>query len=138
MKTFVQKTALFFGLLFLFVYVLTNIPAFDDAQGRNFGLFVIDPIDDIVHLLTAIVGIVVAFKSIRYSIWFLIIAGIFYELDAIVGLVFSRGLLDLSLFTLGAGVADFTKRNIYLNLPHIIISTTMIGIGIKNRRVLHK
>ena len=127
----IQKLAWIFATLFLLVFIVTNVPAFNDAQGRNFGLFKIDPIDNLVHLLTAIIGGFAAWYSRRASKWFFIIFGVLYELDAVVGLLFSRGLLDTSIFTQGAGAADFGIINIALNIPHIIIASIMIAIGLR-------
>ena len=127
----IQKLAWIFAALFLLVFIITNIPVFNDAEGRNFGLLKIDPIDNIVHLLTAIIGGVAAWYSRRASKLFFVMFGGLYELDAIVGLLFSRGLLDTSIFTQGVGSADFGIINIALNIPHIIIASIMIGIGLR-------
>jgi hypothetical protein len=129
----VQKLAMYFGILFLVVFIITNIPAFNDAEGHNFGLFKIDPSDNIVHLLTAIIGIIAAWYSAKFSRWFFIIFGVLYELDAIVGLLFSRGFLDMSIFTNGAALPNFGLTNIALNAPHIVIASIMIWIGLSSR-----
>ena len=50
------------------------------------------------------------------------VIGILYELDAVVGMTMSRGLLDLSVFMLGPGAPDFSLTNWALNLPHIILA----------------
>lgn len=126
----IQKLAWVFAALFFVVFIITNIPAFNDAQGRNFGLFKIDPIDNIVHLLTVIIGAVAAWYSARFSRWFFLIFGLLYGLDAYVGLVMSRGLLDFSVFTRGSGSPDFSIVNIAINAPHVAIAAAMIFIGV--------
>lgn len=127
--TKVQKFAWVFAVLFLLVFVVTNISAFNDAEGRNFGLFKIDPIDNIVHLLTAILGAIVAWRSLRWSVAFFWLFGILYGLDALVGLSQQRGLLDFSIFIQGLGTPDFGLTNLLINLPHILIAAVMIAIG---------
>ncbi len=135
---YLRRWALIFGFLFLFVYIITNIPAFNDAQGYNFGLFKIDPIDNVVHLLTAVLGILAAWCSARYSRIFLIAFGTLYALDAATGMLSQLGLLDLSLIhntLLGETIAnpDFSITNWLINAPHIVISAVMITIGIRAR-----
>lgn len=132
--TLVQKWAWIFAGFFLFVYIITNVPAFNDAQGYNFGLFKIDPIDNVVHLLTAILGGVAAWSSVKWSRWFLVVFGILYALDALTGMVSQLGLLDLSLIhntLLGETIVnpDFSIKNWLINAPHIGISAVMISLG---------
>ncbi len=127
--TKIQKCAGAFGVLFLVVFVLTNVPAFNDEQGRNFGLFVINPIDNIVHLLTAVLGLVAAWKSPMWAKWFLVLFGILYMADAAAGMFFQRGLLDFSLLTEPGGGASFGLTNWLLNAPHIGIAGLMIWFG---------
>lgn len=128
----IQKYALYFAIAFLVVFIITNIPAFNDSEGRNFGLFKIDTIDNFVHLLTAVLGFIAVWRSPRASAMFLLVFGILYEADAAVGLFLSRGLLDTSVF-FSIGSPDFSMNNILLNLPHIVIATVMIRLGYKYR-----
>lgn len=126
--SFLQKMAWVYTVLFFLVFIVTNVPAFNDAEGRNFGLFKIDPIDNLVHLLTAIVGGIAAWCSAMWSKWFLAASGILYGLDAVVGLIASQGLLDTSIFTQGFGALDFSLINILINLPHIMIAVLALYI----------
>jgi hypothetical protein len=128
--TKIQKCAGAFGALFLLVFALTNIPAFNDAEGKNFGLFAIDPIDNVVHFLTAVLGGIAAWKSVQWSRWFLVIFGVLYMADAGAGMFFQRGLLDTSLFTQPGGSPDFGLTNWLLNVPHIGIAGIMIWLGL--------
>jgi hypothetical protein len=55
-----------------------------NAQGRLFGLFRIDPIDDFVHLLSGVAGaLVVSLAPARIPLYFIVI-GVLYDLDALV------------------------------------------------------
>jgi hypothetical protein len=127
-----QRTAWIFGAIFVVVFALTNIPAFNDAQGYNFGLFKIDPIDNIVHFLTALICCVCAWYGTQSSRGAVLVFGVLYALDALVGLVCQKGLLDLSvLYQFAAapqGVLnpDYGLHNFLLNVPHIIIASAMI------------
>ena len=47
----------------------------------------------------------------RYLPAYFIVIGVLYDLDAVVGMTMSRGLLDLSVFTQGPGAPDFSLTN---------------------------
>jgi hypothetical protein len=46
----------------------------------------------------------------------------------------SRGLLDLSVFKLGPGPADFSLTNWALNMPHIVLAGIALWIGFRTWR----
>jgi hypothetical protein len=100
-------------------------------MGYLLGLFKIDPINDIVHLLSGIAGGLVAMwapGSIRtYLQWI----GLLYGLDAVAGLTQGRGLLDLSLFTQGMGTPDFSLTNVLVNLPYIVLAGIALVFGFR-------
>src|SRR5687767_2409553 len=81
---------------FLGIFVICHTPGVSDSEGRLFGLFKIDPIDDVVHLLSGIAGALVAWRWTGLIPAYFIVVGILYDLDAAVGMTMSRGLLDLS------------------------------------------
>jgi hypothetical protein len=56
---------------------------------------------------------------------------VLYDLDALVGMTMSRGLLDLSVFKLGMGGPDFGLTNWALNAPHIVLASLALWIGIR-------
>jgi hypothetical protein len=115
---------------FLGIFLVCHTPGLSDDQGRLLGLFRIDPIDDIVHLLSGIAGAIVAWRAERAIPAYFIVVGLLYNLDAAVGMTMSRGLLDLSLFRLGPGGPDFSVTNWLLNLPHIVLATAALVIGV--------
>jgi len=119
---------------FVGVFLVTHAPGATDAQGRLFGLFKIDPIDDIVHLLSGVAGVIVAVWATAWIALYLIAVGVLYGLDAIIGLVASRGLLDGSLFAQGRGAADFSVTNVLINLPHIALAGLALVIGVRGKR----
>lgn len=114
---------------FVGIFIITHTPALTDAQGLSFGLFKIDPVDDIVHLLSGVAGFIVAWKAHSYIPLFFKLVGILYMSDAIVGMTMSRGLLDGSVFIQGPAGPDFSMTNWALNLPHVIISGLALVIG---------
>jgi Domain of unknown function (DUF4383) len=124
-----RKLAWLYAAGFVGVFLVTHAPGATDDAGRLFGLFKIDPIDDIVHLLSGLAGVVVAAWAVQLIPLYLKLVGILYGLDALVGLVVSRGFLDGSLFTQGRGPADFGLTNVLINLPHIILAGIALVVG---------
>jgi len=124
-----RKLAWLYTAGFIGIFIITHTPALTDAQGLSFGLFKIDPVDDIVHLLSGVAGIIVAWKAHAYIPLFFKLVGILYMSDAIVGMTMSRGLLDGSVVIQGPAGPDFSMTNWALNIPHIIISGLALVIG---------
>jgi hypothetical protein len=116
---------------FLAVVIITHTPAFNDENGLSFGLFKIDPVDDFVHLLSGIAGFIVAAFATRCIPLYFKAIGILYGLDVVVGMLMSRGFLDLSVFTRGPAAPDFGLTNWLLNLPHIVIAGLALVVGFR-------
>jgi len=127
--TTLKKLAWVYAAGFLGVFLATHAPFLTDENGLNFGLFKIDPVDDFVHLLSGVAGVVVAWWATSYIPLFFKLVGVLYMADAAVGMAMSRGLLDGSIFLQGPASPDFGVTNWLLNLPHIIISGLALIIG---------
>ena len=124
-----RKLAWFYTAGFLGIFLICHTPGLTDDSGRLLGLFRIDPIDDFVHLLSGLAGAIIAWRATSLIPLYFKVIGILYDLDAVVGLTMSRGLLDLSLFRQGPGPADFSLANWAINMPHIILATLALWIG---------
>lgn len=126
-----KKLAWLYTAGFLGIFIICHTPGLTNADGKLLGLFRIDPIDDIVHLLSGIAGALVVWRAPKYIPFYFIVIGVLYDLDAFVGMFMSRGLLDLSIFKMGMGAPDFTLTNWLLNAPHIVLATLALWIGIR-------
>ena len=124
-----RKLAWVYAAGFVGIFLITHALGATDAAGRLFGLFRIDPIDDVVHLLSGVAGVVVAAWAVRLIPLYLRLVGILYGLDALVGLVFSSGFLDGTLFTHGPGRPDFGVTNVLINLPHVVLAVLALAVG---------
>ena len=114
---------------FLGIFLICHTPGLTDADGRLLGLFFIDPIDDFVHLMSGVVGAIIAWRATYLMPLYFKVIGTLYDLDALVGMTMSRGLLDLSVFRQGPGPADFSLANWAINMPHIVLATLALWIG---------
>ncbi|MGH9384385.1 MAG: hypothetical protein ACRD2N_08890 [Vicinamibacterales bacterium] len=124
-----RKLAWWYTAGFLGIFIVCHTPGLTDEAGRLLGLFRIDPIDDFVHLLSGVAGFVVVWRANAFIPLYFKVIGLLYELDAVVGMTMSRGLLDLSVFMQGPGAPDFSTTNWALNMPHIILASLALWIG---------
>jgi hypothetical protein len=125
----IQWLAWFYCINFLAIVALSHWPGLTDADGKLLGLFAIDPVDDVFHLLSGLVAGVVAWKSHRWSVNYFKYAGIPYGIDGITGLFFGVETLNGEIFTEGFHRADLSMQNFFRNLPHLLIPATMLWIG---------
>jgi hypothetical protein len=133
-NTTIQKLSLFFAVVFLIVVAISHWPGLTDAQGKLMGLFKIDPVDDIFHLLSGIAGVIAALTSVKWSRIYLIAMAFLYGMDVITGLFFSREFLNLTVFTEGLGLPNFSISNLLINGPHLGITILCIwGAIVLNR-----
>ena len=116
---------------FLGIFLICHTPGLTDADGRLLGLFRIDPIDDFVHLLSGLAGVAVVLRTAHLMPLYFKVIGLLYDLDALVGMTMSRGLLDLSVFTQGPGAPDFSVSNWAINMPHIVLASLALWIGFR-------
>jgi hypothetical protein len=124
----IQWLGWFYALNFLFIFIISHWPGLTHADGRLLGLFFIDPIDDIFHLLTGLVAVVCSLRH-TWAVNYFKIAGIPYGIDAITGIFFSVEFLNGNVFIEGLGGPSFTMEAFLVNLPHILIVVTMLWIG---------
>lgn len=79
-----KRIAVAFGVIFVAAGVLGFVPAFV-TDGRLLGLFEINNLHNLVHLVTGILAIVVGVMSERASRMFFRIFGVIYALVALLG-----------------------------------------------------
>ncbi len=125
----IQWLAWFYCANFLFIVALSHWPGLTDPQGRLLGLFAIDPIDDIFHLLSGLLAGVVAWKSRRWSVNYFKFAGIPYGIDALTGIFLGVEFLNGDICTVGPRGLDLSVRTVLVNTPHLVIPITMMLIG---------
>jgi len=134
----VQKIAWLYAALFLFVVALGYIPGFTNEEGLLFGLFKIDPYDDLLHLASGVWAGIAGWRSTKASIFYFRLFGILYGLDGVVGLITERGYLDFGLFLNEPMGLNFSTR-LAANLPHIVIGGTATFIGfVLSRRIIQR
>jgi hypothetical protein len=124
--------ALGYAVFFALVVILGYIPALNggmdhvamSATGEHkmLGLYMIGQADDVTHGLTALVLLVAGLSSARWARLALTAFGWYYAMDAsiylITGVIQQRPVLS----------------NILLNLPHVVISSSMLYLAYHRKR----
>jgi hypothetical protein len=129
--TTLRAAAFGYALLFALVVTLGFIPALNggmdhvamSASGEHMmmGLYMIGPADDVTHGLTAVMFLVAALTSARAARLALTAFGWYYATDAAIYLV--------------TGVIQHRApvSNIMLNLPHVVLSASMLWLAYRTR-----
>lgn len=112
----IQRLAMLFGVVFLAIGVLGFIPGIT-SNGRLLGIFEVNTLHNVIHLLSGVVAIAASKASASASFVFFKVFGIVYLLVAVVGFV--QGTTVLGLF--GVNLAD--------NLLHTVIALASLVIG---------
>ncbi len=128
-----QKVAFAYSALFIIVVLMGYVPAFVDAEGYLFGVFHIDPIDDIVHLVSGLWALLAGLKGRNSAIFYFRLFGTIYFLDGVLGVLFGKGFLDFAIFLSVPGISDMATR-IAANIPHIVVGGLAMIIGFKSRK----
>ncbi len=117
----VKKIAMIFGAIFLLIGLLGFVPGLTstDSEGVQalFGLFMVDPIHNAVHIVTGLAGLVAAGINTKASRAYLIGFGMVYALVALLGF------FDPTLFGLmHVNMAD--------NWLHVVLTVGLLGAGL--------
>jgi hypothetical protein len=105
------------------------IPGIIDENGLCFGIFALDPFDDLLHVGSALWALAGAWISTRAARIFLICFGALYLLDGLMGFATGVGFLDLGIIRWGVQPFDLTA-NIFASIPHVGLGIVAFLIGL--------
>ena len=112
-----KKLALLFGAVFVLVGVLGFIPGIT-SNGLLLGLFRVDLIHNLVHLLSGLVALYAGFTSNSASkMWFQVF-GVVYALVAILGFYYGD-----------AKVLGFLVNNMADTYLHLVLAVAILAVG---------
>ena len=111
-----RKLAWLYTAGFIGIFIITHTPALTDENGLSFGLFKIDPVDDVIHALSGLLAAFAAWQGARVSVWYLRLFGLLYGWDGLVGLL------------IGSETTPAIV-NLAANLPHLGIAAAALTIG---------
>jgi hypothetical protein len=115
-----RATAGAFAVLFALVVASGWVPGWYSHVGHErvqWGLFVLSPLDDITHGVTAVAALAAALHSARAARLFFVTFGSYYALDALFFLLY------------GAVNEKTWTADVALNMPHVLISAAMLAMS---------
>lgn len=121
--------AIFFGLVVALGYIpqfnqgMSHVDMAHAGEHSMFGRYMIGAADDVTHGLTALVLLGGALAPARWARLSLTAFGWYYAMDAAIYLI--TGFIQDKAFV----------SNILLNLPHVVISATMLTLAYRGRGV---
>ena len=125
-----RRLALGYFVVLLAVAALNYVPGVPRPEGRVFGIFALDPYDDSLHLASALWALASALISTRASRTFLILFGVAYLSDGVLGVFTGVGWLDLAIFTVGPQDYGLTF-NVLASAPHIFLGGLALWAGLR-------
>jgi len=113
-----KKVAIAFGVVMLLVGVLGFIPGITTSDDLLLGIFKVNAIHNIIHLLTGAVALYVGLTSYKSSRVYFQIFGIVYALVAILGFFYGDG-----------DILGIVSSNLADTILHIVIAAVALYFG---------
>ena len=120
-----------YAVILLLVAGLNYIPGTRDAAGLVFGIFALDPFDDMLHLVSALWAAYAAFRGGAAARLFLTVFGAAYLADGMMGIATGFGFLDFAIFTNDPIPFSLGLPRLLANLPHIALGAIALIAGIR-------
>jgi hypothetical protein len=113
----VQKLAWVFGVVFVLIGILGFVPSVTSPDGLLLGIFQVDPMHNIIHLISGLIAIAAAWGSGEYARLYFKVFGVAYGIVTVIGFVQGTTILNL----MPVNMAD--------NVLHLIIAVAALWIG---------
>lgn len=105
-----------FGVVLTLVGLVGFIPALS-TNGNLLGIFAIDPLHNVIHLLSGVVGLAAAFTAgAKYARLYAGVFGVVYGLVTLIG------------FIQGSTVLGLISINLADNVLHLLIAIVSLGV----------
>jgi hypothetical protein len=124
-----RATAFGYAIVLAAVAALNYVPGLPRPDGAVFGIFALDVYDDALHLASALWALAAALISGRAARLFLLLFGVAYLLDGLMGLTLGSGYLDLGILNYGIQDLPLTFR-VLANAPHIGLGGVALAMGL--------
>ena len=130
--TFLRKLCFVYFVALLIAAALNYVPGLTDANGLAFGIFALDPHDDLLHLASALWALVAGLLSHRAARIFLVVFGLGYLGDGVLGVLTGYGYLDLGIFTHRLDGPELSLGRLLANVPHLLLGGVASWAGLTN------
>lgn len=111
----VKTLAFVFAVVFLLVGILGFVPGVV-VDGKLLGIFLIDPIHNIIHLASGVAALIAAISGAKYAKMYFQVFGVVYALVTILGFALGGNLILIMV-----NMAD--------NILHLAIAVASLYIG---------
>ncbi len=112
-----QKWAWTFGIVFLLIGILGFIPGVTQEGGLLLGIFSVDTMHNVVHLLSGVIAVWTALSSAKAAQMYFRIFGIVYALVTVIGFIQGDSFLGM----MAINTAD--------NILHLVIAVVALWLG---------
>ena len=112
-----KKLSVLFGIVFLTIGLLGFVPGITTDEGLLLGIFKVDAIHNMIHILSGVAALVAGTRSEDYAQLYFRVFGVVYAVVALVGLMQSDTVL---------GLIDINAAD---NVLHIVLAVAILGIG---------
>lgn len=119
----VKKWANIFGWVLLVVGVLGFIPGITTSANLLLGIFAVDALHNIVHIVTGAVGIWMARKGEDSAKMFFKVFGVIYAVVTILG------------FISGGSILGYISTNMADNILHLVIAALALYLGFAGKKM---
>lgn len=117
-----KKIAIVVGVVFVLIGILGFVPGITSthADGGKYllGIFLIDGVENVIHILTGLVALAAGYTSEKSSRMFFLAFGAVYALVTIIGFVQGDTVL---------GIFDVNTAD---NFLHLALAAAFLGIGL--------
>jgi hypothetical protein len=117
-----KKSVKVLGWIFIVIGILGFIPGITSADGKLIGLFEVDSVHNIVHLISGILALIFAAKGESAAKGFAKVFGVIYGLVTIIGFMPSGNVLGLFM----VNGAD--------NVLHLVLALIFLYVGFAQAR----
>ena len=121
MTSFVKPLAFILGAVLTVVGIIGFVPALT-PNGMVLGLFEVNTIHNVIHLLSGVIGLWAASSGHAYSRMFLIIFGLVYGLVTVLG------------FAMNGDILGLFHVNMLDNYLHAAISAVCLIVGFGSKK----
>ena len=119
----IKKVAIVFGVVFVLIGILGFVPGITTSDGLLLGIFNVNAVHNIVHLLSGIVALAAASSEKNSKMYFQIF-GVVYALVAVLGFYYQ-----------GNEILGLVASNMYDTYLHVLIALVALYFGFASKEV---
>jgi hypothetical protein len=120
----IKKVAMVFGVVFILIGVLGFVPGITTGDGLLLGIFHVNAVHNIIHLLSGIVALAAGTSTERNSKMYFQIFGVVYALVAVLGFVYQ-----------GNDILGLVASNMADTFLHVLIAVVALYFGFASKDV---